>query len=51
MAKPASRQHSAPISGRQSPGGALRHHQKLTAAAIDQPESKKNPRKRERPKG
>jgi hypothetical protein len=51
MARPANRQHSAPSSGRQSPEGALRHHQQVTPAASNQPKNKKNIKKRERPKG
>ena len=51
MTRPASSQLKPPNKGRQSPGGALRHHQRLTAAVINQALSNMNARKRERPKG
>ena len=51
MTKPAISQLKPPNRGRQSPVGALRHHQRLTPAANNQPPSNISARKRERPKG
>ena len=51
MTRPASTQLKPPSRGRQSPGGALRHHQRLTPAASNQAPSNISARKRERPKG
>jgi len=51
MTRPANSQLKPPNSGRQSPGGALRHHQRLTPAASNQEPSNISARKRERPKG
>lgn len=51
MTSPANNQHKLPNRGRQSAGGALRHHQKVTPAAINQAASNMKARKRERPRG